>query len=660
MVYRLELYQDAETSFQGAYGFFVAQDDHYGATVALNNIALCAMKENNFQKAERYFLKAYQERVTLKDTFLFSHSMLYLASVYRAQKEFERTDSVLELSEVYAQSRRSKIFLDEIYQEWSELFLDLKKYPEANDKLNTGAKSGQPYLDQNWLELKIRLFRETEQQDSLERFLDSAISFSQHQKNKALTLNYLTQKSAVLRQTNRQSAAADIDQERLRLQEELLQEKENLIYDLFALRRAFGSAKQEVSTLNENLALEQEKRKSQETLLIFSIIVALIGLIGIGIFYWLNHKLRTTTNRLQALGNRTIVAANSMSAVVFSVTPGGRIRFFNNKAKEYFSLAGASKLKSYQDFLDCFANQEQRALWARRRTQISQQDELIEVESHRDLNGQVRILNFVITAIKHKDNYQGFTALGTDVTEKHRQQQQLIKTGEELRSALKTKDRVLSLLAHDLKEGVVSSLELSKLASESEDDAVDLKKSMILIRESLAKTRTLLFKTLDWVKEQSNTQSKFKSFSVLALVKDVVKEFEEDISDKQVNINLEIGEDLKIISDPGLLRVVLRNLISNAIKFSKPKNGLIQIRESRNKEGKHLIHVVDFGAGMDTTEIKAILEGEFQESKPGTDGKKGSGMGLKFCQELLVSHGSTLQFNTSRTTGTEIYFIIPT
>jgi signal transduction histidine kinase len=128
-------------------------------------------------------------------------------------------------------------------------------------------------------------------------------------------------------------------------------------------------------------------------------------------------------------------------------------------------------------------------------------------------------------------------------------------------------------------------------------------------------------------------------------------------SNKEIGIISLVKKDIHFTSDKNILSTVLRNLISNALKFSHRK-GLVTISASRNGS-RYLISVQDTGIGISSEKLKNIFTLETKLSTPGTENEQGTGLGLKLCKEFIEKIGGEIWVESVEKKGSVFKFSIP-
>lgn len=231
---------------------------------------------------------------------------------------------------------------------------------------------------------------------------------------------------------------------------------------------------------------------------------------------------------------------------------------------------------------------------------------------------------------------------------------------KELESLNLEKDRLFSIIGHDLRTPFNTILGFGELIRE---DYATLSKDEILmysnfIVQSSKHTLALLENLLIWAKLQQNRIIfNPKDLHLQKLIQDVTLFFHDPLKNRKLKINVTVAEFSNIHADEEMLKTIFRNLISNAIKFCN-EEGTIEISSIMTPKG-YRITVRDNGIGMPQDVIEKLFQFDVNVIKPGTNNEKGSGMGLIICKEMVEKHGGTLWVESSEGVGTSFHFTIP-
>jgi len=233
----------------------------------------------------------------------------------------------------------------------------------------------------------------------------------------------------------------------------------------------------------------------------------------------------------------------------------------------------------------------------------------------------------------------------------NRIQQQMIRTNQH-------KDRIFSILAHDLKGPIGTMNSYLGFLNETLPDREELLVALRELKKSTNQSYLVLENLLDWVRNESKKIPTHLEYINLYTVTQNAKDILElQATDKGIQWQIQLSDPLMVYCDERMISTVLRNLFSNAIKFSHPK-GTVTITSVTGP--KYLdLSIVDMGIGMSKEQIRQIGEGKPFPTAFGTQGEKGTGLGLLVCIEMLRNQGCTMNVTSSTNHGTKITIRIP-
>jgi two-component system sensor histidine kinase/response regulator len=219
------------------------------------------------------------------------------------------------------------------------------------------------------------------------------------------------------------------------------------------------------------------------------------------------------------------------------------------------------------------------------------------------------------------------------------------------------KDRLIAILAHDLRAPLSTLRGLFDLL---QDDSISHREMLDLIPlviKKLEYTSDFLDTLLFWINSQmENFENATKTFSVAEVINRVTKNLEEQVADKKTILKVEAPANLVATADPDSIGIVIRNLITNAIKFCD-ENDIIEV--SAQQDGQNiLITVKDTGTGMTPDQTQKLFKIKV-ESQTGTRNESGTGMGLLFCKDLVEKCKGKIWVTSKLGTGTTFCFTIP-
>lgn len=240
------------------------------------------------------------------------------------------------------------------------------------------------------------------------------------------------------------------------------------------------------------------------------------------------------------------------------------------------------------------------------------------------------------------------------------QEELLRNKNAELKENNATKDKLFSIIAHDLKNPVGNILMISELLVDSfkNKDFETSEELLELIGSQSKETMNLLETLFDWAKSQSGQINYSPEELILKeIVLQVVEIINPVASIKGITVEMNLEPDLKVLADKNMIHTVLRNLVSNAIKFTNT-GGFVQILACKLADGIE-ISVKDSGVGMTGDTLKSLFHIDSSVTTNGTAGEKGSGLGLIICMEFIEKHGSHIHVESEPERGSKFSFSLP-
>ncbi|HPN39153.1 MAG TPA: PAS domain-containing sensor histidine kinase [Melioribacteraceae bacterium] len=310
---------------------------------------------------------------------------------------------------------------------------------------------------------------------------------------------------------------------------------------------------------------------------------------------------------------------------------------------------------------------------------IGNKIDLILNETTEEISSEIEIYGAVLTnrKIKKKDSKfrlmdMTFTMIEIgdaifnifnlrDAEERAKAEKELKDFSNQLEIHNKTKDKFFSIIAHDLKNPFSSLLGLSELLEADFNELTDEEKLSYIaeIRKVSKGSYQLLENLLHWSRAQtgkilyqpSELDLKFLVMEVMGLIYGQAKA-------KNIEIEINFNEDYVIYADDDLLMTVIRNLLTNAIKYSY-NNQKIIIGANVIEEKTIELSITDFGIGIADNLKEKIFTINRGESRPGTNNEKGTGLGLILCKEFIELNKGNIRFESLPNIGTTFYITIP-
>jgi PAS domain S-box-containing protein len=238
---------------------------------------------------------------------------------------------------------------------------------------------------------------------------------------------------------------------------------------------------------------------------------------------------------------------------------------------------------------------------------------------------------------------KGISFYGRNITDKYLSEQRLMQSEKRLAELNAAKDRLFSIISHDLRSPFNNIIGLSEvvveLAAEAGNQAIrEYATSILRVSKS---TFALLENLLHWSRAQSGNMRLIPTTVRLAeIVKQEVAFLHPRLDQKLISVHNKVNADIFVEADAQSLAVMIRNLISNAIKFSYSEGQIIL--EAEHDNDHVLFRVQDFGCGISIEDQKLLFQLDKNISRKGTQNETGTGLGLILCKELAEKNGGYL------------------
>ncbi|MDO5970519.1 HAMP domain-containing sensor histidine kinase [Flavivirga aquimarina] len=224
-----------------------------------------------------------------------------------------------------------------------------------------------------------------------------------------------------------------------------------------------------------------------------------------------------------------------------------------------------------------------------------------------------------------------------------------------------TKDKLFSVLTHDLKTPMqFIQNKLFTIINESDKAAFDQKVCKQLVMDSYQlskKTALLMDNTLHWVlKSKDQLLFNRQKLTLISVVNQVVHNYTPMLKEKEIQLIYNVDPLVKVYADLNSLKIIIRNILDNAIKFSFQQGTIIL--NGVTKTNEYLLCIKDQGMGFKKkqTSAKSVF---ILTSTPDTDGKTGTGLGLQLCRELTKKNKGILTIKSDLKKGTEVVLTLP-
>jgi signal transduction histidine kinase len=243
----------------------------------------------------------------------------------------------------------------------------------------------------------------------------------------------------------------------------------------------------------------------------------------------------------------------------------------------------------------------------------------------------------------------------------HLQSIELLRKNRELQEINVTKDKLFSIMAHDLRSPFTSLLGLTKIMTENIKtlSPEKIEKMAGILNKSARNLFNLLENLLQWARmQQGNISFNPESFLLFFEVSGCISSIFDSAENKGIEINLNIPDNLEVLADMHMFETVIRNVIFNAVKFT-PKGGRITVSAKTTANNFAEISIRDTGIGMNNELMSKLFKLDEQTGRTGTEGEPTTGLGLIICKDFIERHGGKIWVESEEGKGSTFYFTFP-
>lgn len=275
-------------------------------------------------------------------------------------------------------------------------------------------------------------------------------------------------------------------------------------------------------------------------------------------------------------------------------------------------------------------------------------------------DGKIKYLNEKITFEKNDDDSKVYKGIVTDISTGKNQEEYLLKHLEDLTQMNHAKDNFISILSHDLRAPFTSILGFTEiLLNETQLTEAEKTEYLNYIHNSSANQLQLVNYLLDWSRLQTGRLNiEPNRLKAQGIIFNCVSSLTGNAIRKNIEIKVKVNENIFIKADERLITQVLTNLISNSIKFSREGKNIDITAERYNEEMVEFV-IKDEGIGISQDNQPKLFRFEKMFTTIGTNGEKGTGLGLPLVKEIIEKHGGQIWFYSIENEGSEFHFTLP-
>ncbi len=230
----------------------------------------------------------------------------------------------------------------------------------------------------------------------------------------------------------------------------------------------------------------------------------------------------------------------------------------------------------------------------------------------------------------------------------------------EINELNQSKNRLFSILSHDLKQPFNQIIAVLDLIDQDVLNHAERKEIVNDLKGSVEETSSMVNNLLQWSKSQfEGVKSQPESVNLNTLVKRVSLELSVLLKKKSIYLDLLVEENIQLFADVDQLSSIVRNILSNAFKFSE-SNSIITISSGVSEDGKYgLLHIRDNGIGMTEEQIRKLLSRDKKTSLPGTNNEMGTGIGMMIVQDFVKQNNGYIRITSDLGKGSTFTVALP-
>ncbi|MEK7718164.1 MAG: ATP-binding protein [Bacteroidota bacterium] len=247
-----------------------------------------------------------------------------------------------------------------------------------------------------------------------------------------------------------------------------------------------------------------------------------------------------------------------------------------------------------------------------------------------------------------------------NVIERRRAKEDLEKSEANLRESNATKDKFFSIISHDLKSPFNAIVGFSDILVEQvrEKNLEGIEEYAKIIQDSSQRAMDLLMNLMEWSRSQTGRMEFSPQYlDIDVLINDATELLSDVAHQKLIAISRELPQNIRVFADKAMIGTLLRNLISNAIKFTYPGGSIVVSAEQKQDELK--VTISDNGIGINADAMGKLFRIEESYSTKGTQNEQGTGLGLILCKEFIEKHGGKIWAESEVGKGSKFSFTIP-
>jgi PAS domain S-box-containing protein len=265
-----------------------------------------------------------------------------------------------------------------------------------------------------------------------------------------------------------------------------------------------------------------------------------------------------------------------------------------------------------------------------------------------------------IPRLANENIFLGFIGSCTNINTQKEFEEKIKKVNTELVEINAVKDKFFSIISHDLRSPLGGLMGVLEILEEGYDSMEEGEKREIITEA--ASSSKLAFNLMENLLQWSRIQTgkipyEPEKIEVLPVLEKLESLFIQNLKNKEINLIIDVQSGISVFADVKMTETILRNLISNAIKFTNVKGTITAAAEC--KENFIILEIRDTGIGIDPKDLPKLFRMDVSFTTKGTSKETGTGLGLILCKELVERQGGEIWVESSKGIGTSFYFRLP-
>jgi len=370
---------------------------------------------------------------------------------------------------------------------------------------------------------------------------------------------------------------------------------------------------------------------------------------------------KKTEEELAAERNLLRTLIDYMPDRIYAKDLKSRFIIFNNALMKRMGKSDPDDIIGKTDF-DLIQHDLAAQYYANEQEIIRSEQPMIDQEESRSIDGKTSwSLTTKVPLLDTEGKIYGIVGIGKDITERKLAEEEIKLRNELLQVINAEKDKFFSILAHDLRGPLSSFMAATQILTEEMQSMSleEIKDITISMKTDASNIYALLENLLEWSRLKRNIMEFVKiKFNLKSKIASSIQPLSEMAEKKNIKITISVPENLEINADDHMFGTIIRNLVSNAVKFTRI-GGKINISAFKKQDNPIEINISDTGIGMSADLKNRLFILNEKINRKGTEGEPSSGLGLLLCKEFIEKHGGKIWAESEEGKGSTFSFTLP-